>query len=122
MLTIHLSDGSVLLIGHFISFLICASYLIFICMFMMKKILLDKVVHACICSVITFSMLNLLYLIDNDHWSISIIVAMAVGIGKEFVDLINKKKQKFDIFDIVADFVGTAVVISVYIFSFLLQN
>jgi len=113
------ASGHVFYLNHLISafFTFCGGWAFF---YFLRKNMRDKAIHLAVCAAITFGCLHLFSFIDVIAWWWAPIVAIVVGIAKEFFDL--KKKGLFDFVDIVADFIGIVTVTLIYICSFLLYG
>ena len=112
------ASGHIFYLNHLISFFItCLSGFIFFYLLNKKK--RDKAIHLFVSGLITYLLFHFCYLVNIWMWWSPIIV-LIIGIGKEVVDLFNKKKQLFDFKDIVADLVGILTVSLIYLFSFVL--
>lgn len=74
-----------------------------------SKIGMDKLVHACVCALITFLVsLSVSVFSSEDAWvcaAVGGMVAVFVGIVKELMDFFNNKP--FDTKDLLADIVGS---------------
>ena len=119
MLSFLSSDGYTTYVGHMISALIVAVYVIGMCVLINKKIT-DKFLHSAVCAAITFVMLHIAYFTHLPWW-IAPLTAYTVGICKEIYDRIFKVTHLFDWMDILADVCGLSAVTLVYVFSFLLS-
>jgi hypothetical protein len=120
MLQYQLADGSIFYLNHLISFVFIIGYVVLLFkLFYGGQV--DKVKHSGVCAGIMFVILNVLGLIHMlSLWWVAPVITLAIGIGKEFVDLLNPKKHLFDWYDILADTSGIAIITIVYICSFLL--
>lgn len=120
MLQFKGEDGSIFFLNHLISFLVTCGY-VYLLAFLFSKSKKDKLIHSAVSAGITFVLFNLFGIIKLlDYWWIVPIVTLIIGIAKEFIDLLNKKKRLFDARDILADISGIVAVTAVYIFSFLM--
>jgi len=79
----------------------------------------DRAKHAGVSVLMTFLSLNLFYFLHWPWW-LAPVISMSVGIGKELYDLFDPQNKKFDFMDLLADAIGTGVVLLVYLFSFVL--
>lgn len=80
----------------------------------------DKRLHIACCMLIAFASTLLIGLMSN--WYVGatagLLTAMGVGVGKEYGDKVNPN-NKWDWYDILADFIGTVVGVSVGIIIFI---
>lgn len=81
----------------------------------------DKCKHLFVSGLLTFIFFHLCYWFKLWMWW-SPIVALTIGFVKEVIDKFNKKKGLFDWKDIVADFVGIAMISLIYLFSFVFHK
>lgn len=120
MLQFRGSDGSVFFLNHLISFVTTCGY-VGLLVFLFSKSKKDKLLHSVVSAVITFVLFNFFGIIKLlNYWWLVPIIVLLIGIGKEFVDLANKKKRLFDVRDILADISGIIAVTAIYVFSFLM--
>lgn len=120
MLEFESASGHVFYLNHLISCIITffGGWIFF---HFMKKKKHDKAAHLAISAIITFLLFNLFWLIKIWMWW-SPITVLLIGIGKEVIDRINKKKRLFDLKDILADIAGIIPVSLIYLFSFVLYE
>ena len=111
-------SGHTFYLGHFISAIVTffGGWVFF---YYMKKKKRDKALHLAVSAAITYVLFHFCYLTKIWMWWAPF-AALLIGVIKEFIDLLNKKKQLFDLEDLLADAVGVITVSLIYLFSFVL--
>jgi len=121
MLQFETGSGHVFYLNHVISFVCIMGYAVWT-MLKFGRGEKDKFLHITVSSILTFVGLTILELLQVSQWWWVPIGVIALGVLKEIIDRLNKKKQLFDWHDILSDLIGVMGIVSVYIFSFLMMG
>jgi len=113
LLQFKAASGHVFFLDNLIAFVIGTASMMYLCWMTVKK-QYDKIFHCVLSALITFVIGYVLQIIGWPWW-IAPIVALTIGFSKEMADKLNKKKQLFDWFDIVADVIGITSVTIPYL-------